>query len=616
VQTILIVEDQQIVALDLQYTLQSLGYAISGVAASGPEALAIAAAERPDLVLMDVRLRGDMDGIATAQALRARHDLPVVYLTAHNDEVTRARAAATTPYGFLVKPFDERALQTTIEMALVRHTADCEVRARERWFATTLANIGDAVVTAGADGIITFVNPAAARLFGLDAAAVVGLPIAEVTRFADDVTREQLPHPAVTALRAGTIVKLKGALVLAAEVTPYFVECSAIPIDLRADATLGVVLVAHDITEHRDAAQRLREANVQLTASVAALEQKADELQHLNHFGEMLGACRNAEDAYAVTAQYARRLFPNTAGILYIRRPPHLALEGVVSWGEPPTLPILLPDDCWGLRLGHAHLVYDTATDAACPHSVAEAGCSTGCIPLIGDGQVVGVLSLYRPGDQPLTEAHLLLGQAMAGRLELALANLALQERLRTQAVRDALTGLFNRRYLEEMLERALAQNLRSGALFGVLMIDIDSFKQVNDAFGHDAGDAVLRRLGEYLRSHVRATDVAARYGGEEFVVVLLDADATAVCARAEALRAGVIGLMFEHRGQHLDLTVSIGVAFSPTHGRSTAELLAYADAALYTAKRSGRNRVVIAPIADADQHSPLLLARESEGPG
>jgi diguanylate cyclase (GGDEF)-like protein len=172
---------------------------------------------------------------------------------------------------------------------------------------------------------------------------------------------------------------------------------------------------------------------------------------------------------------------------------------------------------------------------------------------------------------------------------ELTRANLQLRDR----AVRDALTGVHNRGYLEESLAREEARARRNGLPLGVMMIDIDHFKRCNDTYGHAAGDAVLRAVGQYVMSLTRGEDIFCRYGGEEFVLIMIDTTARAVWERAEALRAGVEDLAIEHEGRALHVTLSIGVAMIPDHARDGRSALKAADGALYRAKQGGRNRVV-----------------------
>jgi diguanylate cyclase (GGDEF)-like protein len=188
------------------------------------------------------------------------------------------------------------------------------------------------------------------------------------------------------------------------------------------------------------------------------------------------------------------------------------------------------------------------------------------------------------------------LAAAVAEQIAMALANLNLRETLRHQSIRDSLTGLFNRRYMEETLERELHRGKRKGAPVGIIMLDLDHFKMFNDTFGHLAGDALLRAVGEFLQARVRGEDIVCRHGGEEFAVILPEASLESTRQRAEHLRDGVKILEVQHRGQSLGtITLSAGVAAFPDHGATAEVVLREADAALYRAKADGRDRVVVA---------------------
>jgi diguanylate cyclase (GGDEF)-like protein len=219
------------------------------------------------------------------------------------------------------------------------------------------------------------------------------------------------------------------------------------------------------------------------------------------------------------------------------------------------------------------------------------------CIPILAQGETLGILHLQTTEETPLLESSdLSIKTTFAGQVGLSIANIKLREALRTQSVRDALTGLYNRRYLEEVLEREVRRAARAAQSLGILMIDLDHFKSFNDTYGHDAGDAVLRETGQFLAKGVRAEDFVCRFGGEEFVVILPTADMKSSQARAERLRSKMRELTVMHQGRSLGMiTISIGVASFPQHGVSPKELMAAADAALYEAKRGGRDQVAIA---------------------
>ena len=191
----------------------------------------------------------------------------------------------------------------------------------------------------------------------------------------------------------------------------------------------------------------------------------------------------------------------------------------------------------------------------------------------------------------------------MAEDLALALANLRLRETLRSQAIRDSLTGLFNRRYLEVTMERELNRVKRQGTPLGVIMMDLDHFKDYNDTFGHSAGDKLLSALGALLKSHIRGEDIACRYGGEEFLLILPGASMEIALERAEGLRQAVKEMHQHYQGLK-PASLSLGVAVYPDHGDTGGQLIQSADAALYRAKRAGRDRVVA---ADYVGETPLV---------
>jgi len=190
---------------------------------------------------------------------------------------------------------------------------------------------------------------------------------------------------------------------------------------------------------------------------------------------------------------------------------------------------------------------------------------------------------------------QLRLSVGAAEQISLAIANLQLRDKLRSQSIRDPLTGLFNRRYMEESLVRELHRAKRKKAPLTVLMIDIDHFKRFNDTMGHEAGDALLREFGVFLREHVRVYDTPCRYGGEEFTVILPDADSEGALGRAESLREGARRISVGTQlGVPSGVTISVGLATYPDHGDNIADLVRTADAALYVAKSAGRDRVVV----------------------
>ena len=259
------------------------------------------------------------------------------------------------------------------------------------------------------------------------------------------------------------------------------------------------------------------------------------------------------------------------------------------------------------------HVVLDAHSGAPCRH-VHHHSQAYGyvCLPMMVQTEILGILHLQvasRPLNQPAdiyereVQSKQRLAVAVAGQIGLALGNLKLREVLRVQAIRDPLTGLFNRRYMEESLERELRRAVRNQQPLGVIMLDLDHFKEFNDSSGHEAGDAVLRELGNCIQTATRDYDLACRYGGEEFTIILLDASLDVAVTRAEKIRDTFKHLHVQHQNRHLPAgTLSLGVAGFPQHGSTTEAVLRAADAALYQAKHEGRDRVVVADAIGIDQ--------------
>jgi diguanylate cyclase (GGDEF)-like protein len=255
------------------------------------------------------------------------------------------------------------------------------------------------------------------------------------------------------------------------------------------------------------------------------------------------------------------------------------------------------------LRRGKIQLQGNDSTAPGCTHIGQNRPERAMCVPMMAHGEGLGLLYLdsgppgpSAPVPLDLSEPNQRLAKTFAEHAALALANLKLREILRTQSVRDPLTGLYNRRYLEESLERELRRAMRKKGSIGVMMLDVDHFKRFNDSFGHEAGDSVLRALSNLFRTQLRGSDVACRYGGEEFAIILPEATLEASRQRADQLREAAKAAIAQFRGHSLDtVTLSIGVATYPENGSNGEALLRAADAALYRAKQEGRDRVVTA---------------------
>ncbi len=257
--SILIVEDERLVAKDIQQLLLEFGYDAFGIAHSAEDAIAKATERCPDLVLMDIRIKGNCDGVETAAILRERFGIPMVYLTAHADDATIQRAKQTEPHGYLMKPINAAELFSAVEISLHKHAAEARLRARERWFSTTLNAIADAVISADLTERITFMNPAAEQLVGCPVWDAMGRAVGDVLQLADVKTGEPLATPLERVLREGQAVELPEAVLRGTKRDePVFISDSAAPV--KDDGrTIGAVMVFRDITEQKKLHKRLEQ---------------------------------------------------------------------------------------------------------------------------------------------------------------------------------------------------------------------------------------------------------------------------------------------------------------------------------------------------------------------
>ena len=348
---------------------------------------------------------------------------------------------------------------------------------------------------------------------------------------------------------------------------------------------LGVNALAEELEISReDLEERVR-------ARTAELELLNQDVRRLTELGNL------------VLAQSLDGIFGGLAGAVYLYRASRNLLEKKSDWGASTGADVLGAADCWALRRGQAHFVRAESPALSCRHVAVVEGDSL-CVPMSARGDTIGLLHLTdttggNAREPQLTATKQSLAIAVAEQTSLALANLDLRDTLRLQALRDPLTGLLNRRFVEEWIEREIAQTDNSGRSFGVIMLDLDHFKQVNDVHGHDAGDQMLKAVADAIKASLRPGDLPCRYGGEEFLVLMADVDLTVLTARAEQIRQHVAAVRTQIRGRALPgPTVSGGLAMYPEHGGNAASIIHAADGALYEAKRTGRDRVVLAGLA------------------
>jgi diguanylate cyclase (GGDEF)-like protein len=339
----------------------------------------------------------------------------------------------------------------------------------------------------------------------------------------------------------------------------------------------------------RSSEDELQGANQALRAQGEALQARGDAIERLGGMAHRMQAARTDDELAEVISCFLPQVL-ETPGALYVHDDGRSHLVRLVGWGGVDDLPAgFTPSECWALRRGQSHHVEQRGADVCC-HHVGETVETYHCQPVLAGGEVIGLLYLQGAVSAEARFRLTVLTENIAS----ALVNHRLQKGLREQSIRDPLTNLFNRRYLEETLGIEAARARRGDRRLGVVMCDVDHFKRFNDSFGHDAGDVLLREVAALIQSHVRDGDVACRFGGEEFVLVGPGAETGQLARRAERLGDAIRALQVVHDGKPLgQVTMSFGIACLLPGERGTAGLLRRADNALYEAKRLGRDRVV-----------------------
>lgn len=378
----------------------------------------------------------------------------------------------------------------------------------------------------------------------------------------------------------------------------YIYEITSNFIKNEENKITGAIQVIRNITKRIQEQLELKESYAKLNVGMRELQDKNDQITLLVEMSDIMLACSSQDELSHVMTKYCQRLLNFGSGYLYVMHPSKNYLEMTTTWGKPNKQDITFsPEQCWAIRLGRIHHVNHSQNGLICDHIKPSKlnSLTSYCVPLMAQNDIYGLLYLEMDIQRVLNDNQKLLMSAFSELTALALANVRLRENLRFQSIRDPLTGLYNRRYLEDFLVKQINQSERANVPLSVLMLDLDHFKKINDTYGHDAGDAVLKELGKVLIGDIRVGDTAARYGGEEFIVVFYNSDLETVKQRAEKIRHSVSMLQIKYGAQDVGpITISIGISGYPMHGQTPAELIESADRALYLAKKNGRNQVVI----------------------
>lgn len=446
------------------------------------------------------------------------------------------------------------------------------------------------------DGEFQFISRKFAEILGYSQDELMG---SEALNYVCNEDRDMVRTKATEALKSGQCQPYEYRVITKTGEFKWILETVISIQYMGRRSTLGNFM---DITERKLAQEEMRQTNEKLTLLIKKFEKQNHFNSILTEMRDLLQACSTIEEITPIIMSSMKNLFPRTEGALFLMSSSKSDLESVARWGgfsEDIDDNVFAPGACWGLRRGHAHVVNDADIGPICPHLKHKLNTAYICLPLMAKGDVLGLLhlrseqSISSPDKQQKISELKDMAVTISEYLSLAIANVKLSERLSKQSVQDPLSGLYNRRYMEESLEHEIQRAIRKHTQIGIVMADIDHFKEFNDMYGHAAGDMAINLIGKLFKQGIRGTDIACRYGGEEFILIFPDCSLEDTFKRAENLREEIKKLQIIFQGQLLgSITVSMGAVTYPVYGVNMNDLLRTADIALYQAKQAGRDRV------------------------
>lgn len=489
-----------------------------------------------------------------------------------------------------------RSSQETIERTL----RESEARGR-----AILNTAVDAIITIDHAGRIESCNRAASQIFGYGTNELVSMNVKELMPMGHSEKHDGYIRNYMRSGRARIIGVGRELLARRRDGSEFPIELTVNEIKLEGRRLFVGML--RDISERKANEEQRGKLTKELTHRVEELDRLNEENALLSGLGSYLQACSSKEEAYDVLLAHARVLFANESGAFYTLSEAGSA-TCMLSWGDEQDIlshPVQ-KQDCWAMRRGVVHETSDAGASLRCRHYNGIGSGSQCCIPVMTQNGPIGLLTLHVPSadskdDPDQSVVHSLsLMTGIADRLGPALSGIELRGRLHEDSIRDPLTKLYNRRFMNESLHRELLRARRADSPLSLIILDLDRFKSINDEYGHDVGDDVLVTVAQSLSRAVREEDYMYRYGGEEFVIVLPGANLDIARERAQEACRKVRALRIDTEKGTLQITISAGVATFPEHGNTQEELIVQADKALYLAKQSGRDRIQLADVASA----------------
>ncbi len=488
----------------------------------------------------------------------------------------------------------------TLRHVLKREEAENTLRESEARGRAILTGATESIVTINEAGVIEDANPATEIVFGYQVEEVLGKNI-----------KTLMPEPFrsghdgyLSAYINTGIKKIigKGREVIGkrkdGEEFPMFLSVNHITVGGRNMFT-GVI---RDITKEKKDAEELQHLNEDLSLRIGALDALVKKNVLLNQMNRYFQTAETQNELYDILAKFCSELFPFEQGA-YFSLDRGEILEMQSSWnGEFNGEPCFKNLDCWAMRQGETKVVQDTNDRLICNHTKKVKHLQSICQPVSTQEGVIGLLHIYIPVEADIDEEQLSKRLAfnkeavneISDRLGVAMFNLHLREKLKSESVRDPLTKLFNRRFFSESLELEVRRSKRTSLPVSIALMDVDHFKSFNDNYGHEAGDMVLESIANVLQQNCRKEDLPCRYGGEEFAIVFVGVPKEQALPRVELIREIIQSLELFYDGKSLPkITISAGIASIPDDSDDQAGCLRAADKALYAAKSNGRNRVM-----------------------
>ncbi|MDP2682227.1 MAG: EAL domain-containing protein [Deltaproteobacteria bacterium] len=582
---ILIAEDEAIVSEDLKMMLERLGYTVPAIAVSGEEVVEKALKIKPDLLLMDIVLKGKIDGIEAATQIYEKLNIPIVYVTAYSDEKTLTRAKKTEPYGYIIKPYNERDLRITIEIAL-QHYKPC-IKMLEKKCRVFLEATPDVTIISD-KGIIITANRQSEKVFGYKWSELIGKPI-EIL-LPDEYRGVHIGH--METYYANPSVRPMGDWL---DLFARRKDGAKIPVSINlgpieTEDGLYVITVIRDITE-----TRRTEAELTLLQSIT---------QDIS----------GANDFCAALEVVLRKVCEKTGWIMgeaWVPMPDGSCLEYSQAWysrdsgleefrkaSEKLTFPpgVGLPGSVWSSK--QSVWIQDVTVDKNFPRSelAKKARIKGGvAIPVLAHDAVVAVMSFFVYEEKKEDKRFVGLISAVASQLGIFIQQKQSEERINYLAYHDILTGLPNRLMLHDKIEEAISGARKEGRSIALFIIDLDHFKDINDTLGHQHGDTLLVSIADRLKNIFADTGTVSRLGGDDFTVILPGADVETVSRFVDKITKS-LDEPFLIGDIPINTTACIGVSFFPGHGEDTHTLLRRADIALHEARKQGSNWAIYSP--------------------